>query len=259
MSIIRISKIVRLVLLVIPFLMIGCDDFKEENYEADEVDALGAEAISANAYATALSPLIITWVDSLQLYSMINTELSDTSNVATLADVVDSLEKYEIVANPVESRIIESFDTSGTVINTDTVLFSAVDSKINQLKSDVEVDSFHVSVPFPNYLITVGGNTSGYSFLFNPGMSGKVQFYADNYINVVVTEANTMDSTSIVPADIPLELISSYYVVENDQTPDPVLKSYFSMNMENKNYIIALKKTEATVSSGKVYFSFVTE
>ena len=260
MSIIRISKIViGFTFLMIPLLMNSCDDFQDETYEASSQDKIGIEALTEVSDATTIKPAIITWSDSLQIYTLINTGTLDTLEIASFTEVVDSLLEDNLIVEPIDSRIIQSFDTAGVVLSIDTVLLASVDNQVDQLKSDPAVDSIHVSVPVPNYLLTVSSNTSGYSVLFNPGMSTTMKLFMNNFVNLRIIEPGTMDSTDIIPADIPLELLTAYYTTADNEDSDPILKSYVSIDLENKNYIIQFIKTEATVKGGKVYFSLTTE
>jgi len=156
---------------------------------------------------------------------------------------------------------LSDFDTTMFTIqlNVDSVLMSSVDGYIDQLKSNPSVDSIFVSVPLPNYFMTVGGNPNGYSVAYRSLAAGKLNIYSDNFIDIRIIEVSSMDSTYLVSTNISLEMIAEYYSLAENKTPDPLLKSYVSIELENKDYIIQLKKTETTINSGKTYFSLVTE
>jgi len=255
----RSSKIIYAVFLIIPLLIVSCDDFKDETYKIDSIDDIGIEALSVNDEAVTIKPMIITWSDSLQTYTVINIGLVDTFEVTTIAAIWDTLMEYKIEVLPVEYRIIQAFDAAGTPISEDTVLLSSVDSQVNQLESNSSVDSISVSVPWPNHLMTVGENTSGYSIAYKPSAAGTLNIYSSNFVNFQIVEISSMDTTVLVSNNIPLEMIAEYYTVTGNESPDPLLKSYASVNLENKEYIIQIFRTETTLLGGKVYFSLVTE
>jgi len=255
----RSSKIIYAVFLMIPLLIISCDDFKDETYKIDSNDDIGIEALSVNDQAVTIKPMTITWSDSLQIYTVINIGPVDTFEVATIAAIWDTLMEYKIEVLPVEYRIIQSFNSAGTSISEDTVLFASVDSHVNQIESDPSVDSISVSVPWPNYLMAIGGNLSGYSVAYKPSAASKLNIYSNDFVNFRIIEISSMDSTNLVSNNIPLEMVAEYYTVTGNNSPNPLLKSYASVNLENKNYIIQIFKTETTINSGKVYFSLVTE
>ena len=255
----RLSKIICVVFLMILLLIISCDDFKEETYKIDSVDDIGIEAITDNAAAETIKPMTISWSDSLQTYTVINIGLTDTFEVTTIGAIWDTLMKYETEVLPVDSRIVQAFDTAGVVFSVDTVLLALVDSHVDQVESNPSVDSIFVSVPSPNYFMTVGGNLNGYSVAYRSLTAGKLNIYSNNFVDFQVIEISSMDSTYIIPTSIPLEMIAEYYTLSDNNLPDPLLKSYVSIELENKDYIIQLKKTETTINSGKTYFSLVTE
>lgn len=255
----RLIKITCAIFLLIPLLITSCDDFKDETYKIDSVDDIGIEAITDNGAAVIIKPMTITWSDSLQTYMVINIGPADTFEVTTIAAIWDTLMEYKIEVLPVEYRIIQAFDAAGGPISEDTVLLASVDSQVNQVESNPSVDSIFVSVPWPNYLMTIGGNTSGYSVAYKPSAAGKLNIYSDNFVNFQIIEISSMDSTNLVSNNIPLEMVAEYYTVSGNDSPDPLLKSYASVNLENKDYIIQINRTETTINGGKVYFSLVTE
>lgn len=255
----RSNKIIYAVFLIIPLLIISCDDFKDETYKIDSIDDIGIEALSVNDEAVTIKPMTITWSDSLQTYVVINIGLADTFEVTTIAAIWDTLMEYDIEVLPVENRIVKAFDEGGTTISEDTVLLAAVNSRIDQLESDSSVDSIFVSVPRPNYLMTVGANISGYSVAYKPSVAGILNIYSSNFVNFQIIEISSMDTTVLSPNNIPLEMVAGHYTVTSNKSPDPLLKSYTSVSLENKNYIIQIFKTENTINGGKVYFSLVTE
>jgi len=254
-----LSKIICAVFLMILLLIISCDDFKDETYKIDSIDDIGIEAITDNDAAVTIKPMIITWSDSLQTYTVINVGPVDTFEVTTIGAVWDTLMQYKIEVLTVDSRIVQAFDTAGVAISEDTVLFASVDSHVDQIESNPSVDSIFVSVPSPNYFMTVGGNLNGYSVAYKSSAAGKLKIFSDNFVDFRVIEIGSMDSTYLVSTNIPLEMVAEYYMVTGNDSPDPLLKSYVSIELENKNYIIQLKKTETTINSGKTYFSLVTE
>ena len=257
----RLIKIICAIFLIIPLLITSCDDVKDETYKIDSIDDIGIEAITDNGAAEIIKPMTITWSDSLQTYMVINIGPADTFEVTTIAAIWDILMEYKIEVLPVEYRILQSFDADGALITeyTDTVTLSSVDNHVNWVESYYSVDSVFVSVPWPNYFMTIGGNTSGYSVAYKPSAAGKLNIYSDNFVNFRIIEISSMDSTNLVSNNIPLEMVAEYYTVSGNASPDPLLKSYTSVNLENKDYIIQIIRTETTINGGKIYFSLVTE
>lgn len=253
------TKISLFFLFLILLFILSCDDFQDETYVIDSIDDLGIEAITDKNAAVTIKPMDITWSDSLQMYIGINTGTSDTFQVATISAIWDSLIEYGIEVTTVEYRIIKTFDSGDSLLSVDTVQLASVDSHVKQLESNALVDSINVSVPLPNYFITVGASVNGYSVAYRPQSACKVNIYSDNFVNFRIIDVNSMDSTYLVPSNIPLEAVAGYYTVSSGKSPELYLKSRGSASLAEKNYIIQLIKTEATTNSGKTYLSLVTE
>jgi dipeptidyl aminopeptidase/acylaminoacyl peptidase len=194
--------------------------------------------------------LIVTYKDTVN-NSVIKIDTVNFDNNPVVFDVTQYM----------TDSTFSNFDTTMLTIqlNVDSVLLSSVDSRIDQLKSNPSVDSIFVSVPLPNYFMTVGGNLDGYSVAYRSSTAGKLNIYSDNFVDIQIIDISSMDSTYLVSNSIPLEMIAEYYVATDNNLADPLLKSFVSIELENKDYIIQLKKTETTVNSGKTYFSLVTE
>lgn len=253
------TKISLFFLFLTSLFILSCDDFQDETYTIDTIDDLGIEAITDKNAAVTIKPMNITWSDSLQVYIGINTGTADTFQVATINAIWDTLIEYGIEVATVEYRIIKAFDAGNTLISVDTVQLASVDSYVTQLESNASVDSINVSVPQPNYFITVGANVNGYSIAYRPQSANKVNIYSDNFVNYRIIEVSSMDSTYLVPSTIPLEAVAGYYTISSNKPPEPYLKSRGSVNLAQKNYIIQVMKTEATINSGRTYLSLVTE
>ncbi len=194
--------------------------------------------------------LIVTYKDTAS-GSIVNIDTVNFDNEPVLFDTTQYM----------TGSTLSGFDTTMFTIqiSVDSVLMSSVDSHIDQLRSNPSVDSIFVSVPLPNYFMTVGGNLNGYSVAYRSSTAGKLNIYLNNFVDFRVIEISSMDSTYIVSTSIPLDMIAEYYTLSGNNLPAPLLKSYVSIELENKDYIIQLKKTETTTNSGKTYFSLVTE
>lgn len=193
--------------------------------------------------------LIVTYKDTAN-NSVVNIDTVNFDNNPVVFDTTQYM---------TDSTYSEFDTTMFTIVNVDSILLESVEDRMEQLESDPAVDSFYVSVPIPNYFVTVGGNTDGYSVAYRPSAAGKLHIYSDNFVNFQIIDVSSMDSTYLVSDNLSLEAIAEYYTISGNDPPEPLLKSYVSVELENKDYIIQLFKTETTINSGRTYFSLITE